>query len=290
MTTDIAAGSVGYAGQDPIKPAPWHGLVAWDLFCNGLTTGLFLVAALAELAAPETFAPVARVAYPLALVLLLADLALLTLDLGDPFRFHHMLRMFKPSSPMSLGVWSLTVYSLPLTVVVLLGLLPGGSVVEVVRKVMIVLGIVPALASAVYKGVLLSTSAQPGWRDARWLGGYLTYKAVLLGGALMVLLAYLTGRPHAAQVLRPALGILLAVQAVPLVLLAADLRAGAARAFTPAQWCLVLGVVVLGGMLLPLVLVIVGDGPVPLITAAVLILLGSLVARFVLVRLPHRGA
>jgi hypothetical protein len=28
---------------------------------------------------------------------------MLVLDLGDPLRFHHTLRMFKPSSPMSLG-------------------------------------------------------------------------------------------------------------------------------------------------------------------------------------------
>ncbi len=27
--------------------------------------------------------------------------------------------------------------------------------------------------SAAYKGVLLSTNARPGWKDARWLGGYL---------------------------------------------------------------------------------------------------------------------
>jgi hypothetical protein len=31
------------------------------------------------------------------------DLMMLVLDLGDPLRFHHTLRMFKPSSPMSLG-------------------------------------------------------------------------------------------------------------------------------------------------------------------------------------------
>ena len=43
---------------------------------------------------------------------------MLVLDLGDPLRFHHMLRVFKPSSPMSLGTWSLAAYSLPLTLIV----------------------------------------------------------------------------------------------------------------------------------------------------------------------------
>ena len=66
---------------------------------------------------------------------------MLVLDLGDPLRFHHMLRVFKPSSPMSLGTWSLTAYSLPLTLIVAieaaqaLGLLPRGSTaLELVRK------------------------------------------------------------------------------------------------------------------------------------------------------------
>ena len=101
--------------RDVTKAPPWHGLVAWDLLFNNLTTGLFLIAALGELASPALLTPVAKVAYPLALVLLLVDLVCLVLDLGDPLRFHHMLRVFKPSSPMSLGTWCLTIYSFPLT-------------------------------------------------------------------------------------------------------------------------------------------------------------------------------
>src|SRR5882757_2071609 len=86
----------GYATGPVTKAPDWHGLVAWDLLFNNMTTGLFLVAATGELAAPAVFTPVALVAYPLALVLLLADLLCLVLDLGDPLRFHHMLRVFKP--------------------------------------------------------------------------------------------------------------------------------------------------------------------------------------------------
>src|SRR5262245_13838232 len=93
----------GYASGPVTKPPNWHGLVAWDMLFNNLTTGLFLVAAVGELAAPSAFASVAKVAYPIALVFLFADLLLLVVDLGDPLRFHHMLRVFKPSSPMSLG-------------------------------------------------------------------------------------------------------------------------------------------------------------------------------------------
>ena len=138
----------GYLTQDVTKVPGWHGLVAWDLLFNNLTTGLFLFAAVGELASPGLLGPVARAAYPVALVLLLTDLMMLVLDLGDPLRFHHMLRIFKPSSPMSLGTWSLTIYSLPLTLIVAieaaqaLGLLPSGSIaLEWVRRSAVVFGL-----------------------------------------------------------------------------------------------------------------------------------------------------
>ena len=49
---------------DVTKVPGWHGLVAWDLLFNNLTTGLFLFAAVGELASPKLLAPVARAAYP----------------------------------------------------------------------------------------------------------------------------------------------------------------------------------------------------------------------------------
>jgi hypothetical protein len=105
----------------------------------------------------------------------------------------------------------------------------------------------------------------------------------------MILLAYLTGQPRAAEVLRPALGALLVVQAVTLALLSAAMRPTVGRVLTRGQRHLAFTLVVVGGILLPLGLVVVG-GFVGLIAAACLIVLGNLAARFVLVRLPHRSA
>ena len=82
-----------------------------------------MTAATGELMFPAIFGLLARVAYPLALVLLLVDLGCLVGDLGDPLRFHHMLRVFKLGSPMSVGTWCLTIYSLPLTVVAVVSIL-----------------------------------------------------------------------------------------------------------------------------------------------------------------------
>src|SRR5205807_2255967 len=156
----------------------------------------------------------------------------LVLDLGDPLRFHHMLRVFKPSSPMSLGTWCLTIYSLPLTVAAALSLVPeAGMTLEWVRRTAVVLGLLPALGSAAYKGVLLSTNAQPGWRDARWLGGYLSNSAMLLGCVEMLALSVLLGQESATATLRTALGLLLVLNMIPLSLSLANLRPVLARIF-----------------------------------------------------------
>ena len=291
MQTDTRLQTSNYATKPVTKAPAWHGLVAWDMLLNGMTTGLFLVAALSELVAPDRFAAVAQVAYPVALLLLLVDLLCLVLDLGDPLRFHHMLRVFKPSAPMSLGTWCLTIFAVPLTVAAALSLLPaGGMTLAWVRRLVVVIGLLPALGSAVYKGVLLSTNAQPGWKDARWLGGYLTNSALMLGCAEMLVLSVLMRHVSAAAMLRPALGLLLVLNLVPLCLLAVDLRTTLSRLYTRWQLCGVGTLALGGGVLLPLCLLLVVDSPLSMLSAVMCIALGSLVIRFVIIMLPHASA
>ena len=281
-------GTDAYASGPMTKAPAWHALVAWDMLFNGMTTGLFLVAAISELVAPDLFASVAKAAYPVALVLLLVDLLCLILDLGDPLRFHHMLRVFKPGSPMSVGTWCLTLYSVPLTVAAVIGLLPGEWMsLEWVRRLAVVIGLLPALGSAVYKGVLLSTNAQPGWKDARWLGGYLTNSALLLGCAEMLVLSILAGHERAAAVLRPALGLLLVINLVPLGLLLVDVRTMLLRLYTHWELSGVGGLVVGGGLLVPLWVLVAGGRSLFVLGAATCIVLGSLVTRLVIIKLPH---
>jgi Polysulphide reductase, NrfD len=293
MQTELklqTAGS-GYATGPVTKAPAWHGLVAWDMLFNGMTTGLFLVAAISELVAPDVFASVAKAAYPVGLILLLVDLLFLVLDLGDPLRFHHMLRVFKPSSPMSLGTWCLTIFSLPLTVAAAISLLPAGWItLEWVRRLAVAVGLLPALGSAVYKGVLLSTNAQPGWKDARWLGGYLTNSALMLGCAEMLVLSVLMGHARAAAMLRPALELLLVLNLIPLCLLLADLRTTLPRTYTRRELYGVGAVSLGGGMLLPLCLLFVVGNPLLMLGAVTFILLGSLIIRSVIVKLPHASA
>jgi len=280
-------GPSGYANSPVTKAPGWHGTIAWDALFNGMATGLFMAAAVSELAASSVFTRVAKVAYPVALVLLLIDLGLLVLDLGDSLRFHHMLRVFKPAAPMSVGTWCLTIFSLPLTAAAALSLLAEMSWdLEWARILAVVVGLLPALGSAAYKGVLLSTNAQPGWKDARWMGGYLTNSALLMGCGELLVLSALMGQTQATTILSTAFIVLLVLNVIPLGLLFANLRPTHARLYTREQRWRV-GVLIAAGMLIPLGLMLL-KSDLPFILIAVIFLLSeSWVIRFVYVKIPH---
>jgi hypothetical protein len=270
-------GQSGYEHMPVTKVPGWHGIIAWDALLNGMATGLFLAAAVSELAAPAVFLRVAKVAYPIALVLLLVDLGLLVLDLGDPLRFHHMLRVFKPSSPMSLGTWCLTALSL---------LAEVGWDFEWARLGAVVVGLLPGFFSAAYKGVLLSTNAQPGWKDARWMGGYLTNSALLMGCAELLVVSAVMGQTQAMAILRTAVIVLLVLNVIPLGLLFGNLRPAHALLYTRAQQWRV-GALIAAGAVIPLGLMLLKGGLALILVAVIVLLAESWLVRFVYVKIPH---
>lgn len=281
-----------YADREPTKPPNWHTLVVWDTFLNAASTGLFLAAGVCELADPATFGRVAALAYPIAVVLLLVDQACLVFDLGDPLRFHHMLRVFKPSSPMSLGTWLLAAYTLPLTaaggldVLTLLGVLPAGAAVYWTRMAFVALGIPLAFGTAAYKGVLFSTTAQPGWRDARWLGAYHIFSAVALGTAGLLALALLAEDEPAAASVRPAAVLLLGLSLVPLALVTGETWGALKRRYRRSQLAAIGGLAYVGGVLVPVAALWFG-GPALGLVGMALALVGGFTTRHAIVLLPQ---
>jgi hypothetical protein len=271
------------------------------MFFNSLTTGLFLTAATGELFSPAIFAPLARVAYPLALVLLLIDLGCLVGDLGDPLRFHHMLRVFKLGSPMSVGTWCLTIYSFPLTLLSAVSLfnlpvfasfrdfVPSGilALLGWVRKPAMISALLPAFGSAVYKGVLISTNSQPGWRQARWLGAYMTSAAPVLGTTLLFFLALLLKQEQAAAKLRTCLIPLLALNFMILILLARDVRRALESRWAIRERLWICLTSIACGLIVPLTLWPFARSGAAAMALVATILAGSLFIRYVIVMLPH---
>src|SRR6266478_3636532 len=84
------------------KAPPWHAAVTFDLWFSSIASGTFIVAATLFLLSPFRWGIIAIVGFFVAFPLEIADLICLVLDLGDPLRFHHMLRTMKFRSPMSL--------------------------------------------------------------------------------------------------------------------------------------------------------------------------------------------
>jgi hypothetical protein len=106
---DVAGGPIprkpGYYGQPVVKPPVWTWEIPIYFFVGGLG-GMSAVIAAAAL--PFHHVGLARAAMWLAAIGVLLSPILLILDLGRPHLFINMLRVFKPQSAMSMGVWILT--------------------------------------------------------------------------------------------------------------------------------------------------------------------------------------
>lgn len=152
-----------YYGKPVVKASPWQADIPAYLFLGGLAGGSSLLAAGADLSGRPGLRRSAR---GTALVTVGLSAAALVHDLGKPSRFHHMLRVAKPTSPMSVGTWILTAYG-PMAGLAAITEMPFLRRFGVVGRVagLVAAGFGPALAS--YTAVLLSDTATPSWHDGR---------------------------------------------------------------------------------------------------------------------------
>ena len=96
-----------YYGRPILKKPAWDWKIAAYLFSGGVSAGSAMLGAGADLTDRPGLRRVSRIG---SMVSILASLYFLIADLGRPERFHHMLRVAKPSSPMSMGTWMLSAY------------------------------------------------------------------------------------------------------------------------------------------------------------------------------------
>jgi Polysulphide reductase, NrfD len=187
-----------YYGRPIVKAPPWSDEIPWYLFTGGLAGGSATLGLAARLAGNHRLATDAMTASAAGMAV---SLPLLVHDLGRPARFHHMLRLVKPTSPMNVGSWVLAAIgpaAVGAAVAERLGIFPRlRRVAEVVAGV---LG--PPLAT--YTGALIADTAVPTWHGAGqelpllFAGG----AAASAGG----LAAILTPPPEAGPARRLAVG------------------------------------------------------------------------------------
>jgi formate-dependent nitrite reductase membrane component NrfD len=159
-----------YYGRPVVKPTPWEHDIPAYLFLGGVAAGSSLLSAGADLTGRPVLRRRGRLA---ALVALTLSMVALVKDLGRPERFHHMLRVVKPTSPMSVGTWLLTLYGPFAGLAAVSELvprrlrrtLPGRLLGAAARPAGLTAAVVaPTVAS--YTAVLLSNTSTPTWHDA----------------------------------------------------------------------------------------------------------------------------
>jgi hypothetical protein len=162
-----------YYGKPIINAPVWQSPdIPGYLFLGGLAGASSLLGAGAQLTGRPSLAQAAKAgAFGAGCVSMVA----LVHDLGRPARFPNMLRVFKVSSPMSVGSWLLSAY-VPLTGVAaastLTGRVPRLGAAATAGAAL--LG--PAVAA--YTGALISDTAVPAWHD-----GYHEMPFVFAGSA-----------------------------------------------------------------------------------------------------------
>jgi formate-dependent nitrite reductase membrane component NrfD len=150
-----------YYDKPILKQPVWRWYVPAYFFTGGLAAGSGMLAAGARLTG---FRRLARQSRFVTLGALGVSTALLIADLGRPERFYNMLRVLKPTSPMSIGSWVLGAFGTAAaagTASDVLDVLPGLGVLADTAAG----GIAPVVAT--YTAVLLADTAVPAWHEAR---------------------------------------------------------------------------------------------------------------------------
>jgi formate-dependent nitrite reductase membrane component NrfD len=293
----------------------WGVWVIAYFFLGGIAAGGYFLAVLIDSFGRPEDRPLARIAYLGAFPLVLVCGLVLTIDLGRPERFWHMLfksevvkeafaegfpfsgagwrlavraPAFKYWSPMSAGSWGLSVFGACAFVSFVAAAWPHRRVGRwldrpFVRWPVRVVGLVSAFYVASYTGSLLTASNQPLWSDTTWLSALFFASAISTALAAMALVAWRRklGTPEGRERLEGAdlwaIGLELVVFAAFLASLGGYLTAVLG---TVRGWVLVAGVPVVGLLVPLLIRRVAGRRPWSAPVAAACVLLGGLLLRY----------
>ena len=317
--TDL--GFLGQLGINPQSGVPlpphWGWYVVLYFFVGGITAGVYAIACALDAVGDSRDRDAVHLGYSLAFPGVLICGILLVVDLGQPFRFWHMLfksehfpaLAFKPWSPISLGSWILSAFGAFAFVSFLLTLVETGRVrwhplvaldawwsrlPNAIRKIWLALGALAGFGLAGYTGVLMIATTRPVWHNAYLLGGLFLASAFSTSYAFLTLALLRHGRRHGDSTVtklddaeRWSLSLEIALLAITLIWLGGTARPLFTGAYGVLFWVGVVGL----GLLAPLLLRRVRPSSGSLERRAKLraacILVGGLTLRFVFVMAPQ---
>src|SRR3989441_2199635 len=276
----------------------WRWLIVAYFFLGGLAGGSYFLATLMDLFGKREDRPLVRLGYLIAFPAVCLCGLLLTVDLGRPERFWHMLiqaetfrPMVKAYSPMSIGSWALLLFGGCAFLSFVAALPEPGwlgwpvlrrlSPPEPVGRLLTAIGALLGFYVAGYTGGLVARTDRPLWADTTLLGLPFLISAASTSAALLILLGSWGGASDdSIAALERFDATVLVIETVVIAALIASL--GRIAMVWLNGWGLLLAVMVLGGIVLPLYMRWRARGP-RWALRPVLILLGGLILRAVII-------
>ena len=155
-----------YYGLPVLKEHVWKPAVPAYFYVGGLAGASAALGAAALCSGSPRLRGLSRRTRAIAAGGAIVSAALLIEDLGRPSRFFNMLRVFRPTSPMSVGSWLLTAFGGLSTVAALLRDRRTGALAQLGNAASLGAGVL-GVPLAGYTAVLLSNTAVPVWQGAR---------------------------------------------------------------------------------------------------------------------------
>jgi formate-dependent nitrite reductase membrane component NrfD len=180
-----------YYNLPSLKPSLWGWLVSSYIFIAGIGGSAQIIATGAAVTGDRSLRPIVRKGRYIAFGAVLAGGPLLIIDLRTPQRWYNMLRIFRRTSPMSIGTYVLI--SFGTVSAALAGAqfaedrgMPLGRITRTVIKALQVPATLTGMAMCTYTAALLSATSTPLWAAApRRLGALFGASAIASGAAAL---------------------------------------------------------------------------------------------------------
>jgi formate-dependent nitrite reductase membrane component NrfD len=193
-TAGFARDRVTYYDRPMLKRPTWHWYIPAYFYLGGIAGGAAAIGAAAEFLGGPKHRSTVRHARYLSTALAPACAVLLIADLGRPTRFHHMLRVLKVSSPMSVGTWILSGFGAVTGLLALRQAAEDGFILRRNSTPGRLARMLPAkpltaahgllgLGLGGYTGTLLASTAVPLWFEGGELMGPLFLSTAMSSGA-----------------------------------------------------------------------------------------------------------
>jgi hypothetical protein len=168
---EITAADTTYYDRPMLRKSVWSVDIPIYYFVGGAAGAALTLGAALQLVAPgsrERLRKLSETCHWIGIIGSTAGAGFLIHDLGMPSRFLYMMRVFRPTSPMNMGVWILA-GAAPTAITTGLFINQGGLLGRIGEISGYLSGLFGAALSG-YTGVLVANTAIPVWQQARrWL-------------------------------------------------------------------------------------------------------------------------